>query len=136
VIRDQSPALRWENVAGKTAFDVAVFDSDLNRVAGANGVAGTSWNAPLLIPGRLYNWQVSASEADSGTIRGQGRFFVISNDSKSKIDGAKKGPELAKALAEAGLLTEAAAEIRTLLKRDRNYPGARRLLARIEGASR
>lgn len=136
VIIDRSPALRWERVAGKTTFNVAVFDSDLNRVAGADDVTGSSWNPPALLPGRIYNWQVSAPDDGSGTIRGQGRFFIVSNESKTKIAGAKKGPELAKAYAEAGLLTEAAEEVRTLLKRVSNYPGARRLLARIEAASR
>lgn len=135
-IRDRTPLLVWKKDATLDAFDVAVFDAELNRVAGADGIKSNSWNSPTLVPGRLYNWQVAALGGGSTRSIGQGRFYVVSNEALAKIDAAKAGAERAKALAEAGLLNEAAIEIRSLLKVDPSYAGARRLLARIQSAGK
>jgi len=139
-IRGVSPVLRWQQIPNVEGYEVAVFDEDFNRLAKIENLKGNVWRVPNLIKGKLYQWQVSAksSEANGKTQNylGQGKFYVVSQNDENKINKAGNALERGKAFAEAGLLKEAANELRKYLKANPNSENAKNFLRQIAQANR
>lgn len=126
-VRD-SPRLSWKAVKGVDSYEVTLLDADDLRLDGKDGLGGTSWTFPKLTKGRIYKWQVVAERAgpEGETIHiGQGRFYIISPSEEARIDAARDPIERGQALAEAGLVREAADEFRRIRSSDPRFKVAR-----------
>lgn len=131
------PILRWRPVPEASDYDVLITDSEFNRVAFVDRVTGSSWKPPALAKGRTYRWQVEARSTGSGRRwLGQGVFHIVGERAEARIAAAKDPVERGRALAEAGLFKEAAAELRRYLRNNPTSPIARNYLRQIERASR
>jgi hypothetical protein len=60
-VRADRPTLRWTPHPAATRYEVAVFDSDLQKQMASGPIAGTEWTPTKpLARGRTYLWQVTA----------------------------------------------------------------------------
>jgi hypothetical protein len=131
VIREESPLLNWTKIKGVQNYEISISDENLNELK-KEIVSVNQWRVPLnLTKGGFFNWQVSA-QSDNKEYLGKGKFYVISQASKARINQAKDSLERGKAFAEAGLLDEAKIEFRQYLKQNPSSQTARKLLQKVE----
>jgi hypothetical protein len=130
-----APKLSWQAVPGIDSYEISIFDANDTQIGGIDAVSGTSWSVPNLAKGRIYKWQVSASksglETDVTRYIGQGSFYLISSPEEARIDRARDAIEKGRALAEAGLIREAAIEFRRIKTSDPNSKIARAYLRQL-----
>ena len=136
VIRENTPLLRWENVAGIEKYEVKIFDNDDNALTGIDDFTSNSWRAPNLSGGKIYQWQVFAKkispDGKTANLLGQGKFYIISRHDENRIAQAKNALARGRAFAEAGLLREAALEFRKYLKENPNSENVKKFLRQVE----
>ncbi len=148
VVRATSPAFTWSPHAGARSYTVAVVDSKFRPVAQSRALNQTSWtmDSPLA-RGAVYSWQVTATLEDGTEVTApaapapQARFRVLdadANDRLTRLEKAAPNSRLARgvAYAQAGLLDEAEAELKELLKENPRSQIARDLLRSLRQTSR
>lgn len=148
VVRETSPAFSWSPLAGARSYIVSVVDSKFTPVAQSRVLKQTSWttDAPLK-RGAVYSWQVTATLEDGTEVTApaapapQARFRVLdadANDRLTRLEKAAPNSRLTRgvAYAQAGLLDEAEAELKELLKENPGSQVARDLLRSLRQPSR
>lgn len=147
VVRETRPAFSWSPLAGAESYTVSVVDSKFRPVTQSRALTQTSWttDAPLA-RGAVYSWQVTAKLADGSEVTApaapapQARFRVLdaeAHDRLTRLEKAAPNSRLARgvAYAQAGLLDEAEAELKELLKENPRSQVARDLLKSLRQAS-
>lgn len=148
IIREARPAFRWKPLAGAKSYVVYIVDSKFKPVAQSRALDATAWtpDAPLA-RGVIYYWQVTATLADGTKVTApaapapQARFRIISSKEEDVLTELEKtGPDsrLARgvAYARAGLIEEAEAELKALLKQNPRSRTARDLLRSLRQRAR
>jgi hypothetical protein len=119
------PVFRWLPLAGTDAYDVVVFDADLNEVARSGKVTRTEWQPARPLPRqRSLTWQVAAERHGKRTTAPRPPepspvFEIISEGAARSIEAARAVDPpshlvLALLYAQEGMREEAVAEIRKL----------------------
>lgn len=143
VVRSDRPTLRWSARAGARAYEVSVYDLDLEPVASSGAISATQWTpAAALRRGRTYLWQVQATTADgSETVPAppapEARFHVASAAAAAAVEPAvASGSDLAAgvALAQAGFLDEAGQRFEALAAANPGSTEVERLRAAVAAA--
>lgn len=148
VVRETRPAFGWSPLAGAKSYTVAVVDAKFRPVTQSQPLNQTSWttDAPLA-RGAVYSWQVTATLEDGTEVTApaapapQARFRVLdaeAHDRLTRLEKAAPNSRLARgvAYAQAGLLDEAEAELKELLKENPRSQVARELLRSLRQTSR
>lgn len=148
VVRETRPAFSWSPRAGAQSYTVAVVDAKFRPVTQSQTLDQTSWTptAPLA-RGAVYSWQVTATLEDGTKVTApaapapQARFRVLdaeAHDRLTRLEKAAPNSRLARgvAYAQAGLLDEAEAELRRLLKENPRSQVARDLLRSLRQSPR
>lgn len=142
VLLTDRPTLRWQPLAGATAYEVEVFDSGFNSVLKSERQETTSWRVSKpLTRGRVYAWQVKAIK-DGKEIKAPqppaplAQFRVLAKAEAEKIEQARAQFAsshllLGSLYAEAGLLEEAEREFRALEKTNPDSEVVKRLLGEL-----
>lgn len=148
VVRETRPAFSWSPHAGAKSYTVAVVDAKFRPVTQSPALKQTSWTTdPPLARGAVYSWQVTATLEDGTEVTApaapapQARFRVLdadANDRLTRLEKAAPTSRLARgvAYAQAGLLDEAEAELKELLKENPRSQVARDLLRSLRQPSR
>lgn len=148
VVRETRPTFSWSPLAGAKSYAVSVVDSKFKPVAQSRPLVQPSWTADAaLARGAVYSWQVTATMADGTEITApaapapQARFRVLdadTHDRLTRLETAAPNSRLARgvAYAQAGLLDEAEAELKSLLKENPRSQLARDLLRSLRQSSR
>ena len=148
VVRETRPALSWSPHAGARSYTVAVVDAKFRPVTQSPALKQTSWTTnPPLARGAVYSWQVTATLEDGTEVTApaapapQARFRVLdadANDRLTRLEKAAPTSRLARgvAYAQAGLLDEAEAELKELLKENPRSQVARDLLRSLRQSPR
>ena len=148
VVRETRPAFSWSPLAGARSYTVAVVDSKFRPVTQSPPLNQTSWTTdPPLARGAVYSWQVTATLEDGTEVTApaapapQARFRVLdadANDRLTRLEKAAPTSRLARgvAYAQAGLIDEAEAELKELLKENPRSQVARDLLRSLRQPSR
>jgi hypothetical protein len=148
IVRETTPAFSWSPLAGARSYTVSVVDSKFRPVAQSRALDQTSWTPPApLARGALYSWQVTATLADGAEVTvpsapaPQARFRVLdagADERLTRLEKAAPRSRLARgvAYARAGLLDEAEAELKELLKENPRSQVARDLLRSLRQTSR
>lgn len=137
------PEFRWQPIPGARAYTIAVFDDDLQPVAGPATVTETRWTPPqALVRDREYLWQVTAAVgAATVTVPAPpeplARFRVMDAATAAALDAVVgAAPEahlvLGLALAQAGARQEALDRLRLVPDTDPNAAVAQRTVRRLE----
>ena len=141
-LRDR-PTFAWTKLSEADGYVVEVYDEQFNLVTKSEELKASQWLMPRpLARGRLYAWQVRALK--------EGREFVAPTppapQAKFKVLGQAQADEIARArraygqshltlgllYAQAGLLDEAAQELRALQKANPDSTLVRRLRASLQ----
>jgi len=130
VVITPRPLLRWKPLVGSTGYRVDVFDTGFNKVTSSNELSSTTWS-PNLSPGTTYIWQVTAFKNGrevKSPVRPapEARFRILDATRRAHIASLKRHHPnshflLGVAYADAGLIDEATAELKTIVK---NNPGS------------
>ena len=140
------PTFRWTAPSGAQS-SVGVFDATFRQVAASPPILTTSWTPPApFLRGGKYTWQVTLRTSDeSMTIPAppspEALFIVaastLAHDALAlERSAARPSLELAAAYARCGDFHRARNELQALIAADEHAAAARRLLARIDAASR
>ncbi len=127
------PRLIWEALTGATGYQVQIFDTDYQPVAGSSVIPATTWQPEKpLKRGRIYAWQVVAIRKGDRitaprTPQPEARFQVLDEATATRIQAARSAPNpshlaLAILLAQAGARQEARQELAELARRNPNAP--------------
>ena len=148
IIREARPAFRWNPPAGAKSYVVSIVDSKFKPVAQSHALDESAWtpDAPLA-RGAIYYWQVTATLADGTKVTApaapapQARFRIISSkedDVLTRLEKTSPDSRLARgvAYARAGLIEEAEAELKELLKQNPRSRTARDLLQSLRQRAR
>jgi hypothetical protein len=147
VSMDDRPTFQWEVLAGATAYRVAIYGTDYQKVAESPVLHQTKWQAPVALPrGSLYTWTVTAN-GPNGAIHSpappqpEAMFKVISADQAAALAQAAQehagDPLLMAALyARAGAVDEAQAQIDKLAGQNPNSVLVAQLKASLAASSR
>ncbi len=125
VLMSDRPSFRWSKMEGANGYVVEVYDDQFKLVSSSPQVTSLSWTTDQVLPrGRVYSWQVKAiKEGEEITSprppASQAKFRVLDQAKVNELAKAKRAygsSHLTMALlyAEAGLLKEAEAEMRSL----------------------
>lgn len=148
VVRETKPAFSWSPLAGAKSYTVSVVDSKFRAVAQSRTLSQPSWTTDVqLARGAVYSWQVTATMDDGTEVTSpaapapQARFRVLdadANDRLTRLEKAAPNSRLARgiAYAQAGLLDEAEAELKELLKDNPRSQVARDLLRSLRQSPR
>lgn len=148
VVRETNPTFSWSPLAGAKSYRVSVVDSKFKPVAQSLPLDQLSWTTDAsLARGAVYSWQVTATMADGTEITApaapapQARFRVLdadAHDRLARLEKAAPNSRLARgvAYAQAGLLDEAEAELKALLKENPRSRVARDLLRSLRHSPR
>jgi hypothetical protein len=148
VVSETRPAFSWSPLAGARSYTVAVVDAKFRPVTQSRALDQTSWTTDEpLARGAVYSWQVTATLEDGTEVTApaapapQARFRVLdanANDRLTRLEKAAPTSRLARgvAYAQAGLLDEAEAELKELLKENPRSRVARDLLRSLRQTSR
>lgn len=148
VVRETRPAFSWSPLPGARSYTVSVVDSKFRPVAQSRPLDQPSWTTDTpLARGATYSWQVTAKLADGTEVTApaaptpQARFRVLdaeAQDRLTRLEKAAPNSRLARgvAYAQAGLLDEAEAEFKALLKENPRSQVARDLLRSLRQSSR
>lgn len=143
VVRTDAPTFRWQPLEGALSYTVNVYDTDFNKVATAQALAGTEWTpaGQGLARGRLYTWQVTAVK-DGQEITSpappapEAKFRILGQAQHSRLERAERlHPDshltLGVLYAQAGLLDEAEKEFQALVEANPESARARELLKNV-----
>jgi hypothetical protein len=147
VVFSAQPAFRWTPLAGAVSYVVEVYDEQFNLVTKSTATQKPEWTPPQpLARGRLYAWQVKASQDGQEVIAPkppatQARFRVLAQAQADELTRARRTHSSAHLLlgllyTQAGLLDEAEKELRALQAANPNAASARRLLANVQALRR
>ena len=147
VLMSDRPSFRWSRLEGATGYVVEIYDDQFKLVTSSAQIAGLSWTTTQALPrGRVYSWQVKAIKDGQETTSPrppapQAKFRVLDQARANELTRAKRAygsSHLALGLlyAEAGLLTEAEAELRLLRRANPDSEIARNLLRQIQAMRR
>lgn len=148
VVRETKPAFSWSPLAGARSYTVSVVDSKFRAVAQSRALNQPSWTTDVqLARGAVYSWQVTATMDDGTEVTSpaapapQARFRVLdadANDMLTRLEKTAPNSRLARgvAYAQAGLLDEAEAELKGLLKDNPRSQVARDLLRSLRQSPR
>lgn len=142
VVESDRPRFSWKALTGADSYQVAIYDTDFNKVAESPILRQANWTAVTRLKrGTVYQWQVTAVK-DGAEVRSptrpapDARFKII--DSKSAIDletARREAPNsslvLGIAYANAGMIDEAEREFQSLLRKNPNSETVRRLLNKV-----
>jgi hypothetical protein len=143
VITDQRPVLSWTELRGATSYVVSVFDANFNRVATSTQLSKPNWQVEAPLPrGQTYSWEVAATK-DGKLITAplapapRAQFHLIEADKLNALARLKQQTppsHLALGLmyARLGLMSEAEAEFRKLVKENPDSAAAKRLLRTVQ----
>ncbi|MBV9923526.1 MAG: zf-HC2 domain-containing protein [Acidobacteria bacterium] len=143
VSRADRPLFRWRPLAGAESYVVKVYDSDFNLVATSPQLSSREWRPPTPLPrGRVYAWQVTAKKGGAEVVAPaapapEARFRILSRSEEATLARAERdaaGSHLALGVlyTRAGLLAEAEAEFKALLRADPRSAAARKLLRDVQ----
>jgi len=141
VVLSNQPTFRWSTLEGATGYVVEVYDDQFKLVTSSPELTNRSWTTSLA-RGKVYSWQVKAIK-DGQQFQApkppapQARFRVLGGQQADEIVRARRSYGsshlvLGLMYARAGLLDEAARELRALQSANPNSDVARRLLASIQ----
>lgn len=147
VVFSAQPVFRWTPLAGAASYVVEVYDEQFNLVTKSVASKQTAWTPPQpLARGRLYAWQVKASQDGQEIIAPkppatQARFRVLAQAQADELARVRRTHSNAHLLlgllyAQAGLLDEAEKELRSLQAANPNAASVRRLLANVQALRR
>ena len=133
------PTFEWTRLQGATAYVVAVFDLEFNKVAESQPLAANEWQPPVsLARGRTYVWQVRAVRGDEEIVAPappapEARFRVLSEAEAARLADVRSRYgdfHLVRGilLARAGALDEAERELASLVEANPGIAEAQRLL--------
>lgn len=145
VVAEDKPAFRWGALADAQSYVVTINEPSANyrEIAVSPKLNSTSWTAPSLPRGRLYNWQVTATlKAADGTTREitapapeaqEARFRVLAKSQTEELARGKAayaGQHLPLGLlyARLGLVKDAEREFQALAAENPDAPIAQKLL--------
>jgi hypothetical protein len=121
VVEGQSVVFRWKPVAG-AQYRVSVYTSDFQPAAVSGWLRETEWRSPALPRGARYSWQLTVRSAGREFTaplppEPEARFQILdaaSEDDLARARGTSEGSHIVMgvAYARAGLVTEAARELR------------------------
>ena len=137
-VRTDRPTFRWTAHPGAKTYEVAVFDSDLQKQLASGPLATTEWTpSKSLARGRTYLWQVTALAGGQRVTAPappapEARFAVAGADVLAEVERRRAqapGSHLVAALAfvEAGLLDDAQVELEALAADNPGSPEVARL---------
>jgi hypothetical protein len=146
IVLTDHPTFRWTAPPGARS-SVDVFDAAFRQVAASPPILATSWTTPEpLVRGGKYTWQVTVRTGEgSMTIPAppapEALFIVaaspLARDALAlERSAARPSFELAAAYARCGDFHDARNELQSLIAAGEHTEAARRLLARIDAASR
>jgi hypothetical protein len=132
------PTYRWTPHPGARTYEVAVFDSDLQKQLASGPVAGTEWTPAKALPrGHTYLWQVTALAGGQRVTAPappapEARFVIAGADVMAEVEKRRAqapGSHLVAVLSlvEAGLLDDAEAELAALAADNPGSPEVARL---------
>ena len=139
VVETDRPTFEWTRLQRATAYVVAVFDLEFNKVAESPRLAATAWQPPApLARGRTYMWQVEALRGDEEIVvpappGPEARFRVLSQVEAARLADVRSRYgdfHLVRGilLAQAGSLDEAERELASLVEANPGIAEAQRLL--------
>lgn len=143
VVESRTPTLRWRSLSGAMNYTVAIYDSNLNEVAGSERIATTEWTVTQpLKQGAIYTWQVKAFK-DGEVVKlpragePDAKFKVLDQSKAKTLKRAREKHAgshlmLAALYAEAGLLDDADGELEQLAQANPNSAIAARLLRSLK----
>ena len=145
VLMTNNPTFRWSAVDGATGYVVEVYDEQFKLVASSPQATDLSWTTALS-RGHIYSWQVKAIQ-DGQEITSprppapQAKFRVLDQEKVNELTRAKRAYgsshlTLGLLYADAGLLKEAAQELRQVRSANPNSELARNLLRQVQGLRR
>ena len=122
VIDADRPRLEWSPADNASAYRVAVFDENFNRVASSPWIKETWWTVDAPLPrGNAYVWQITARVGGREIVapappQPESRFKVTSMEQSAQLAELRRRAgdshlALAILLAEAGVLDEAEREL-------------------------
>ncbi len=139
-VRAERPSFTWRPHPQARAYEVSIYDEDLNPRARSGELRATTWTSTVALPrGRAFVWQVAALTPAGRVVAPrpplpEARFVILSASDEAalaaRLEGAR-GSHLAAGvlLAEAGVLDEAERELRALSAVNPGDAGVERLLA-------
>jgi hypothetical protein len=143
VISERRPTLNWQPLSGATSYVVSIFDDNFDRVTSSPPLSKTTWTVdePLRW-GRSYSWEVAATTDGKEIIapiapEPRAQIKLLEADkvtALSKLKQKKPASHLALGLlyARVGLVSEAEAEFRKLVKENPDSAVAKRLLRAVQ----
>jgi predicted anti-sigma-YlaC factor YlaD len=147
-IAETRPELRWQPLAGAIRYSVAIVDAGLHPVQRSPALRTTGWRPRRpLRRGRTYLWQVTATLRGGSTVVASGPLFpeallrIIPSKLADELAQFRHGHEeahlvLGALYAQAGMLTDSAAELRKVLPGDSSYGTAEKLLESLPSGMR
>lgn len=144
VLAQNQPTLRWEPLAGATAYRVLVADAANQEVAASGPLpAGTgAWTPPVpLTRGGVYTWVVMATVGDKEitsppATAPEMKFKLLGDEQVRALERLQRRTKssLARGVfyAQAGMLAEAEQEFQQLLRQNPMSPLARKLLRSVQ----
>jgi hypothetical protein len=147
IIASDRPTLRWQPLVGATAYTVAVYDENLNRIATSESITATSWTVtPPLPRGQVFKWQVRAIKDGQEIVSPappspEAEFKVLEQAGLNELDRTKREHPNSHLLlgllyAQAGLMDEAERELQTLARLNPNSALARKLFKSVQNRER
>jgi hypothetical protein len=145
MVRSDRPTFRWAPHPDAASYLVSVFDEGLDRVTGSAAVRGTEWTATVpLRRGRTYLWQVVAATPGGRQVapappEPEAKFRVLGDAETRELErvlAGAGGSALARgiALAQAGVVGEAADALSEVAAANPDVPVAGRLLSAVREA--
>ena len=143
IITEERPTLRWRELNGATSYVVSVFDQNFNLIAKSPPLSKPEWTlAAPLQRGRSYSWEVTALKEGKGITAPvapapRAQFKVLEADQLSALTRLKQQQpvsHLALGLmyARCGLVSDARAEFRQLVKANPDSEIATKLLRAVQ----
>lgn len=139
VVGGDRPEFHWSPLTGATSYEVAVFDSNFNKVASSKPQPETEWSpASSLKRGELYSWQVTAIKDGKEIVSPappapDAKFKVLDGSKARDLEQARRthpGSHLVLGILyeRAGLLDDAEREFSALYRANPNSQIVRKLL--------
>jgi len=142
-VESRTPTFHWRAIEGAQSYELAIYDSDSQKVVASGQLTETSWTASTpLERGRTYSWQVRANKDGAEILMpppaaAEAKFRVIDQSSLQEIQLARKSHPsshlmLGIVYAESGLLDQSEHEFQKLLAANPESPVAHSLLHEVK----
>ncbi|MBK7704598.1 MAG: hypothetical protein IPJ30_02180 [Acidobacteria bacterium] len=136
-VRSAAPLISWNGFAEPgEGYTVAIYDENGDLVEQSPTLDADRWKPSReLVRGRVYDWEVRSAKSSKAFA---GRFRVIDRAALAELGRLPRSTPFARgvALANRGLLTEAAAEFRRAIRTGDNVQTAKKFLRQIGAAKR